>query len=636
MNVGNTRFQRERTMDTEEIMRFRFRLCLLVPVIGAACGGVASDTIDAPPTRTINVQRSHGGSGTVTSAIGGIACGTACTATVPDGTVMGLTAEPDASAVFAGWSGPCTDSSPTCTFTVSGDVTIGAAFDVKRHTVTVVPAGNGAGAVTATPGTLSCPGTCAVSLDEGTQLTLTAAAQSGSVFLGWSGSGCTGTGPCDITVNADQIVTATFGLDLSLVVTKTGSGTGTVTSSPTGITCGADCSKVFSPGSVVTLTAVAASDSHFAGWTGGACTGTGTCAVTVNAAMMVEARFDTLCTLTVARQGASGGTVTSSPAGISCGSDCTEAYVCGTTVQLTAATAGSTTFAGWANGCTGTGICSVIVSASTTIGANFTACGNGIVESGEECDDGNAVNTDACTNACRSARCGDGIVRTGVEQCDDGNGTNGDNCENDCSLPRCGNGILDIGEECDDHNNANGDGCEANCRRPECGNGILDSGEQCDDGNAIDTDACTNQCRNAVCGDGIVHAGFEQCDDGNRTNGDGCENNCTPTPCPPPPVTSTFLFVPDVFDGNNCFGVNNIHHLGGSCANGNHREQCQVTVLSASSGTSCNFDSWSSSDPGDCGCNVRFITPADCFKGIHCSVLITQTTNTPPPPPNCQ
>jgi hypothetical protein len=87
-------------------------LCLLVPVIVTACGGVADTPFDAPASpasHTVNVQRSHGGSGTVTSTIGGIACGTTCTASVPTGTVMVLTALADPSAVFAGWSGPCSD-----------------------------------------------------------------------------------------------------------------------------------------------------------------------------------------------------------------------------------------------------------------------------------------------------------------------------------------------------------------------------------------------------------------------------------------------------------------------------------------------------------------------------------------------
>jgi len=96
-------------------------------------------------------------------------------------------------------------------------------------------------------------------------------------------------------------------------------------------------------------------------------------------------------------------------------------------------------------------------------------CGNGVVEGAEECDDANEVSTDACTNHCTTARCGDSIVRTGVEQCDDGNTTSNDGCTN-CVLdpPRCGNAIVEAGETCDDGNTANGDSCSAGCRIEPC------------------------------------------------------------------------------------------------------------------------------------------------------------------------
>ncbi|HMI93155.1 MAG TPA: hypothetical protein VK509_17410 [Polyangiales bacterium] len=61
-------------------------------------------------------------------------------------------------------------------------------------------------------------------------------------------------------------------------------------------------------------------------------------------------------------------------------------------------------------------------------------CGNGEVDGAEQCDDGNAVDTDACTHECLDARCGDGLLRsdTSSEECDDGNGADGDSCSNAC------------------------------------------------------------------------------------------------------------------------------------------------------------------------------------------------------------
>jgi cysteine-rich repeat protein len=61
-----------------------------------------------------------------------------------------------------------------------------------------------------------------------------------------------------------------------------------------------------------------------------------------------------------------------------------------------------------------------------------TTCGNKTQEAGEECDDGNKDNTDACLNNCKLAFCGDGHVQKGVEQCDDGNQDGNDACSITC------------------------------------------------------------------------------------------------------------------------------------------------------------------------------------------------------------
>lgn len=96
---------------------------------------------------------------------------------------------------------------------------------------------------------------------------------------------------------------------------------------------------------------------------------------------------------------------------------------------------------------------------TTTVGF----CGNQIVESGEECDDGNTLNTDSCTNNCRIGRCGDGILSAG-EQCDDGNTIDNDACTNTCQPARCGDGTKATTEECDDGNLISNDGCSSTCR----------------------------------------------------------------------------------------------------------------------------------------------------------------------------
>jgi cysteine-rich repeat protein len=160
------------------------------------------------------------------------------------------------------------------------------------------------------------------------------------------------------------------------------------------------------------------------------------------------------------------------------------------------------------------------------------SCGNGTLDSGEQCDDGNTSNADACVN-CRNASCGDGFTRTGVEQCDDGNSTNTDACPSSCTTARCGDGFTRAGiEQCDDGNLVNTDACLSTCTTARCGDGLTRSGvEQCDDGNAVDTDACLSSCTAARCGDGFTRSGVEQCDDGNAVNTDACLSTCVTARC---------------------------------------------------------------------------------------------------------
>jgi hypothetical protein len=80
----------------------------------------------------------------------------------------------------------------------------------------------------------------------------------------------------------------------TLSVNKSGSGSGSVTSLPAGINCGPSCSAVYSEGTTVTLSALSDADSTFTGWSGGGCSGTGTCQVTMNADTNVTAAFDTI------------------------------------------------------------------------------------------------------------------------------------------------------------------------------------------------------------------------------------------------------------------------------------------------------------------------------------------------------
>lgn len=161
-------------------------------------------------------------------------------------------------------------------------------------------------------------------------------------------------------------------------------------------------------------------------------------------------------------------------------------------------------------------------------------CGNGIVETGEECDDGNTTGGDDCSATClleMQTNCGNNLIDVG-EECDDGNTLAGDGCSDVCLLETpagCGDGTVDPGEECDDSNTVAGDGCNAACRTEYCGDGVVQAGlnEECDDGNPVDGDGCDATCVTEFCGDGVVQAGLgEECDDSGTASEDGCDAAC--------------------------------------------------------------------------------------------------------------
>ena len=90
----------------------------------------------------------------------------------------------------------------------------------------VVEAGTGSGMVTSTPAGITCGTSCSGSYASGTAVTLTAAPAAGSLFTGWSGGGCAGTGPCTVTLIATTTVTATFDVSPSVALTVTRNGDG--------------------------------------------------------------------------------------------------------------------------------------------------------------------------------------------------------------------------------------------------------------------------------------------------------------------------------------------------------------------------------------------------------------------------
>jgi hypothetical protein len=269
---------------------------------------------------TVTVQEVGTGAGTVTSSPAGINCPETCSASFASGTPITLTATASAGSTFTGWTDDTCEGTGTCTFTVSGPVTLLPQFTASSFTLTVTDNGTGGGTVTSSPEGIDCGSGCSANFTSGTVVTLTATPSDGSTFAGWGGA-CSGTGSCVVTMNAAESVTATFNLPLpsyTLTVALTGTGAGTVTSSPAGINCAdgsstGSCTASYVSGTVVTLTATPAAGSAFAGWSG-ACSGTGSCVVTMSAAESVTATFN-ISTFTFAPGPGFSTTTTTTPGG---------------------------------------------------------------------------------------------------------------------------------------------------------------------------------------------------------------------------------------------------------------------------------------------------------------------------------
>ena len=131
-------------------------------------------------------------------------------------------------------------------------------------------------------------------------------------------------------------------------------GVGTVTSSPPGIDCGATCGVDLAVGGGLMLTATPAAGWRFGHWEGDACSGTSpVCSAWAYTSVRTTAVFDQASLVTVNRDGSGLGSVTSSPAGVACGTGCSATFDPGQSVTLTATPDAGSRFAGWSGACSG-------------------------------------------------------------------------------------------------------------------------------------------------------------------------------------------------------------------------------------------------------------------------------------------
>src|SRR3989344_4780886 len=162
----------------------------------------------------------------------------------------------------------------------------------------------------------------------------------------------------------------------------------------------------------------------------------------------------------------------------------------------------------------------------------ITKCGNGLLNTGETCDDKDKDNGDGCSSSCQVESGWECKDPTTKELPDYQGGFDVVHVPSACSK-LCGNGIKAGTEQCDNGgNNGDSKACTLECKNNVCGGGkkYLNV-EQCDNGaNNDDTKACTSICTNNICGDGKQYLGVEQCD-----GGEGCSATCT-IEAPPAPA----------------------------------------------------------------------------------------------------
>jgi hypothetical protein len=256
-----------------------------------------------------------------------------------------------------------------------------ATTPAANSTLTVSRSGTGSGTIASSPAGINCGTDCSESYVNGSVVALSAIAQTGSVFAGWSGSADCSDG--SVMVNAAMNCTATFNLVSSYMlttsvvneITSSGTATGKVISNPVGIDCGTDCTHTYSSGQVITLSPLPAANSKFAGWTGDADCSDGS--VTMNGSKTCTAKFvPNTVTITVAKAGK--GKVSSSNGAIDCGAICSTTVAQGSSLSLKAVPDAGYVFSGWNGGCSGTGDCNITASANMTPMANFTSLGDKI------------------------------------------------------------------------------------------------------------------------------------------------------------------------------------------------------------------------------------------------------------------
>lgn len=386
-----------------------------------ACSSPPPPPPPSPPsTVKVSVKFAGNGSGSVQSKPSGIDCASSdeedCEYRFNTATYVTLTATADSGSEFHSWEGHSNCQKDM--FFLTSNISCTAYFDLLPAALIVTR--DGAGTVTSSPAGIDCSNDnaqCHYTFDGGTQVTLTATPYLGWEFQEWQ-EDCDETG--QVVIDANKRCQAVFvpAPQSNLTISKVGEGV--VTSEPAGIDCGTECSNDYENGIEVTLTPVPEPGWIFEDWRGH-CDDDGRVsmqdlyrqciaifveggdipAVTPDSpptTPLPEEEEPTEETLQLLVATTGQGIVTSQPAGIDCGNDCTEEYARDTQAVLTAMPKPNWQFEEWEGDCDKTGQvtldsekkCEAIFVPinATPINLTVTKIGEGIVTSqptGIEC-----------------------------------------------------------------------------------------------------------------------------------------------------------------------------------------------------------------------------------------------------------
>ncbi|MBB1127434.1 InlB B-repeat-containing protein, partial [Thiospirillum jenense] len=248
------------------------------------------------PTYLLTITRPNRG----TISGNGINCGSSntaidCSETYLANQIITLTAAPDIGYVLNSW-GNCTaiENTPQqCQIAMTAMQNVSANFTPISLSVSMSI--DGEGHVSTTPAGINCginSNSCSATYPINSTIELTATPGATATFAGWDGVSCPDdANPCTLTLTTTAAIIARFApVPYTLTVVSTGSGY--ITSDPAGINCGGefnDCSKTYDANTAVTLTATPTATATFTGWSGGGCSGTDNCTVTLDAAKNVTA-----------------------------------------------------------------------------------------------------------------------------------------------------------------------------------------------------------------------------------------------------------------------------------------------------------------------------------------------------------